>query len=84
MGHVPGVILVPNRLYLDTARLGLMSPSAQRVHSDFIRLAGEEAGSVYMDEFLCRGTDDWPSWLQRRYPQLNAWQGVARLKSQLK
>ena len=47
---------VPTQLYLDTARLGLMSPSAQRLQIDFIRFAGGEGASLYWDQFLRGGT----------------------------
>ncbi len=75
---------MPNRLYLDTARLGLMSGSAQRVYIDFVRFAGEEAGSLYCEQFLQDGTRDWPESLQGRFPALQSWQGLAHLKRTLK
>ena len=52
---------MPTRLYLDTARLGLMSRSARQVQTDFARLVGEEAGSLYLDEFLKCGAQHWPA-----------------------
>jgi len=75
---------VPTRLYLDTARLGLMSRSAQQIHIDFVRFVGEEAGSLYFDQLLEKGTEDWPGSLRRRFPALKAWRGVSHLKSGLK
>ena len=45
---------MPTRLYLDTARLGLMSRSAQQIHIDFVRFVGEEGASLYFDQFLSR------------------------------
>jgi selenocysteine lyase/cysteine desulfurase len=75
---------VPARLYLDTARLGLMSPSAQRIQTDFARLAGEEAGTLYLQHFLQRGFSAWPISLRRRYPALHPWQGVGHLQASLK
>ena len=64
---------MPKRLYLDTARLGLMTPRAQRAQLDFIRLAATEGGSMYFDRFLGRGFLAWPSRLQARYCGLRDW-----------
>ena len=72
------------RLYLDTARMGQMSPGAQRAQIDFICLAGEEAGFLYFDEFLRSGFQTWPQTLQSRYPALQSWGGIATLKEDLK
>ena len=72
------------RLYLDTARMGQMSPGAQRAQIDFIRLAGEEAGSLHFDEFLRNGFPAWPPSLQDRYPALQSWGGIGTLKKDLK
>ena len=71
-------------LYLDTARLGQMSCSAQLAHIDFVRLAGEEAGSLYFDDFLRHGFQAWPAALQQRFSGLTGWQGVGHLKTDLK
>ena len=35
--------LAPTRLYLDTARLGLMNSSAQRANTDFAKLLSDTA-----------------------------------------
>ena len=75
---------MPARLYLDTARLGLMSASAQQIHIDFIRFVGEEAASLYFDQFLRTGVRDWPESLRRRFPALQAWQGISQLKDDLR
>ncbi|MCI0457461.1 MAG: aminotransferase class V-fold PLP-dependent enzyme [Gemmataceae bacterium] len=71
-------------LYLDTARLGRMAPGAQEAHRHFIRLAGEEAGSLYFEQFLRCGAEVWPEELRRRYAGLAAWRGVAALKQSLR
>ncbi len=39
-------------LYLDTARLGPMSPGAQLAARDFARLAGEELSTLYFQQLL--------------------------------
>ena len=75
---------MPTRLYLDTARLGLMSPSAQQIQIDFSRFAGEEPASLYFDAFLKSGTREWPPSLCRRFPALKTWQGISHLKTQLR
>jgi hypothetical protein len=71
-------------LYLDTARLGLMSEPARRAHQDYIRLAGKEGCSLYFDRFLRSGFHAWPTRMQREYPHLRDWQGVAELKTSLR
>lgn len=71
-------------LYLDTARLGRMSPAAQQAHRDFAALAGEEGGSLYFEQFLAGGAADRPIAFQSRYPGLASWHGVAGLKRALR
>ena len=72
------------QLYLDTARLGQMSPRARSLHLHFVRLASEEAGSLHFDDFLRHGFESWPPHLRRRYPGLALWQGLSELKARLK
>lgn len=72
------------RLYLDTARIGRISPSARRAHDDFSRLAEDEAASPFFDQFLKFGGDDWSSSETARYPGLAGWRGVSHLKDQLR
>jgi selenocysteine lyase/cysteine desulfurase len=76
--------LVPTHLYLDTARLGRMTPRAQQAHLDFARLAGAEGGSLFFERFLQFGADHWPAAAQRTYPGLSDWRGVPALKSSLR
>jgi selenocysteine lyase/cysteine desulfurase len=75
---------MPNlaRLYLDTARLGLMSPSAQLAARDFARLAGEGVSTLY-----------WQNLLRGRVPTANMlpvcpsfadWQGVDGMRQRLR
>ena len=75
---------VPARLYLDTARLGLMSPSAQLAAGDFVRLAGEDAFTLYFDQFLSAGAKCWPDRWLNDYPGLAKWPGIAGLKAALR
>ncbi len=71
---------MPARLYLDTARLGLLTPSARQIQIDFAHLTSEEAGSLYLEHFLRGGFSAWPHSLQERYPSLRHWQGVTSLQ----
>lgn len=63
-------------LYLDTARLGLMSPTAQRLQSAFARLAGDPHGLLYFREFLTRGYQGCPEAWRSKLPDLDAWRGL--------
>jgi hypothetical protein len=45
-------------MFLDTARLGLMSPAAQRAQADLARLAGVEGASPAFERFLSAGFGD--------------------------
>jgi hypothetical protein len=74
----------PARLYLDTARLGLMSPSAQLAAGDFVRLAGEDAFTLYFDRFLSAGTKCWPDRWLSKFSGLAEWPGIAELKAELR
>jgi hypothetical protein len=71
-------------LYLDTARLGRLSPSAQKAMADFARLAGEEGGSPCMDRFLRAGFDPDDSESRTKLPGLACWKGIANLKKTLR
>jgi hypothetical protein len=71
-------------LYLDTARLGRMAPGAQEAHRDFVRFAGEDAGSPAFEDFLCSGSPAWPAARRRCYPGLASWGGLAALKQSLR
>jgi hypothetical protein len=74
----------PTQLYLDTARLGRMSPRAQQAHLDFARLAGEEGGSLFFETFLRAGAGDWSGETQAGYRGLASWHGVGGLKESLR
>lgn len=70
-------------LYLDTARLGQMSPGAVEALTDFVRLTAEEPSGLYFEKFLKDGIDAWPESFGRCFPGLNCWQGIAALKQSL-
>ena len=63
-------------LYLDTARLGLMSLSAQQLQINFARLAGDPHGLLYFSEFLSQGGRACPEDWRTRFPGLDAWRGA--------
>ena len=46
---------MPTRLYLDSARMGLLSERARLAHLDYVRLAATEGCSLYFSQFLERG-----------------------------
>jgi selenocysteine lyase/cysteine desulfurase len=75
---------VSELLYLDTARLGRLSPGAASALRDFVALAGDEGGGLYFDRFLAGGLADCPAPLASRYPALVGWQGVGLLKASLR
>lgn len=62
---------------MDTARLGRMTPAAQRAQPDLVRLSAEEPTSLYFEEFLKDGFNAWLSSYQNRFPGLQSWSGVA-------
>lgn len=66
-------------LYLDTARLGLMSPTAQRLHNSFARFAGDPHGLLYFRDFLSHGNEGCPSACPTKLLGLDAWRGLSGL-----
>lgn len=78
-----GTGLAPLR-YLDTARLGRMTPAARDAQLDFVRLSAEEPSSLYFEQFLRDGFAAWPTSYQNRFPGLRTWTGVAGLKHSLR
>lgn len=71
---------MPELLYLDTARLGQMSPRACRASVDFARFASEQGASLYLTEFLRHGFQSLPSGIADNYAGIAEWSGVAPLK----
>jgi hypothetical protein len=67
------------RLYLDTARLGLMSPGAQLAARDFARLAGEGVSTLYFQNLLCGGDRSVDSGSLRLLPGIAEWPGIGGL-----
>ena len=71
-------------LYLDTARIGQMTPGAQAAHSDFARLVGRMGASVPVEELLRSGFSSCRSLVDGEYPGLECWQGIAAFKRLLR
>lgn len=67
--------LAPTRLYLDTARLGLMTSSAQQASWDFAKLSSGEGLSLYATRWLA-GDSPPDSRFASAFPALTAWSGV--------
>jgi aspartate aminotransferase-like enzyme len=74
---------MPSTLYLDAARMGQMAPSTQWALHDFVRLAGEEGCTLYLEHFLTSGFSALPFDHQQRYPGLRCWGGLDELKNVL-
>lgn len=70
-------------LYLDTARLGLMSPTTRLACRMYAELVASEGCSAAFEEFLWHGSDVWPARQHRETPALSLWRGPDELKRQL-
>jgi len=75
---------MPTYLYLDSARMGLLSERARLAHHDYVRLAASEGCSLYFSQLLLWGFPDWPEHLRRDYPGLQDWQGLDELQTSLR
>jgi selenocysteine lyase/cysteine desulfurase len=75
---------LPDSLYLDTARLGRISPAALRAHQDSVAFAAEVGASVQFERFLMLGLAAGPQIVGDRYRGLAAWTGVGELKRSLR
>ena len=71
-------------LYLDTARLGRLTPCAQQANVEFTRFAADEVCPPYFEEFLSHGADACPNGFREQFPALAKWSGIAGLKSRLR
>lgn len=72
---------MPDLLYLDTARLGRMSPSAQLSQIEFVRMSGEFGGSLYFERFLEHGSNELPFGPGEI---LSRWRGIDGLRADLR
>lgn len=73
---------MPRPIYLDTARLGKVSPTALAIQTDYLRFSATE-GSAHALRDLLSG-NAWPAAWQRRYPFLTQWRGISALKERLR
>lgn len=71
-------------LYLDTARLGRMSPAAQRADRALVALAAAEGNSAYFERFVRHGMSGTAVAADPRYAGLADWAGVGELKQTLR
>lgn len=71
-------------LYLDTARLGRMSPAAQAAQRDLAALAGEVGGSQAFDDFFREGVRSHALAQQSRFAGLLDWRGIDELRAALR
>lgn len=71
-------------LYLDTARLGRLTPCALQANGEFTRFAAEEVCPPYFEDFLKNGADACPNDFRPQFPVLGKWSGIAGLKSRLR
>lgn len=69
--------------YLDSARLGLMSPSASRRHGELARFATTAAASPLMDTLLQDGGGAWPESAQCEFPALSSYPGIPDFRRRL-
>lgn len=71
----------PRRLYLDTARLGLMCHGAQRTLNDFAKLLSDEGLSLYATRWLVHGDE---RATQNSRCQIPHWPGIDGLKATIR
>ena len=69
-------------LYLDTARVGQISPSAHRALNDYFRLNAESHFPLYFEDFFGNG-GNLPESEIAQYEGLECWQGIAELKTKI-
>ncbi len=72
------------RLYLDTARMGLMTPSVQQITREYTKLLACEGCSLSFEEFLWNGSAAWSSQYRNRFPALAEWDNPDGLKRRLR
>lgn len=72
------------RLYLDTARMGLMTPSVQQITREYTKLLACEGCSLAFEDFLWNGSAAWSSQHRNRFPALAGWDNPDGLKRRLR
>lgn len=71
-------------IYLDTARLGKVSPTAMAIQTDYLRFSAEQGSSHALRDLLTAGGQAWPKYWQRSYPLLAKWRGISQFKERLR
>lgn len=70
--------------YLDSARLGLMTPTARDRHKQLADFATSNAASTTMDQLLIDGGSSWSRDLQDAFPALACFPGIEGFRTRLK
>lgn len=73
---------MPQILYLDTARLGQISPSAKRALNGALKFNKAYGASAYFDDFLFGGAGTLKD--AHEFDGLNCWQGIDRFKDEIR
>lgn len=71
-------------LYLDTARLGRLTPLAHQASVEFLRFAADEVCPSYFEGFLSHGADACLGDFRDQFPALGRWSGISGMKSRLR
>ena len=74
---------MPELLYLDTARVGQISPSANRALIDYFRLHAEHRLPLYFEEFF-RESTNLPDSIASQYRGLKCWRGISHLRDDMR
>ncbi|MDC0936279.1 aminotransferase class V-fold PLP-dependent enzyme [Pirellulales bacterium] len=72
------------RVYLDTARMGRVSPAAMSIQTDYLRFAAARGCPEALLNLMKNGGDAWPECRRRCFPDLATWRGVDPLKRRLR
>ncbi|MGB7326742.1 MAG: aminotransferase class V-fold PLP-dependent enzyme [Rubripirellula sp.] len=67
-------------LYLDTARLGQITPTAHRALRDITEFNAEFGASVLFDDLLHGGVQALPDHVRHRYAGLQSWSGISETR----
>jgi selenocysteine lyase/cysteine desulfurase len=70
-------------VYLDTARLGRISPGALAIQTDYLRFSAKYGSSSALQHLLLRGGAEWAPQLRQAFPALSSWQGVEALQKRI-
>ncbi|GEM_PF-5148933 len=71
-------------LYLDTARMGAICPTAREACQAYLALTASEGCSTCFESLFRDGFDAWPMPLRARYAGLATWPGLTRFKDHVR